>query len=199
VPGRAVAILATLPYVGNIVVVSFYGDAHDQRHTQTMLEHLGDRLSRVGKPFLILGDFNSAPSSVAEWASQLGLPARMVATAQPTCVMTSSERMDYCLAHRRLAVLPHAVDTNLEGVAYPHLGVLLSITLPAVDEVVDVLKRPAKFAAADRVYGPLGGGAAHEEAVTRLCAAADKAVPPGATHGMVPTVEAQLDLDALWE
>jgi endonuclease/exonuclease/phosphatase family metal-dependent hydrolase len=152
VPGRAVAILATVPYVGDIVVVSFYGDAHDQRHTQTMLEHLGDRLSRVGKPFLILGDFNAAPSSVAEWASQLGLPARVVATAQPTCVMTSSDRViDYCLVHRCLSVLPHAVDTNLEGVAYPHLGVLLSITLPAVDEVVDVLKRPEKFAAADRV------------------------------------------------
>jgi hypothetical protein len=47
IPGRVVAISDTFPYLGDIVVISFYGDAHNKEDTQQMLEQLGDRLCRI--------------------------------------------------------------------------------------------------------------------------------------------------------
>jgi hypothetical protein len=99
---------------------------------------------------------------------------------------------------RNLQMCPARFAVHFGGVHASGLRLLI-VQLPASDEVVEILRRPPKFAACDRAFGPLGGGVSHEDLVAQLRTRIAAVVPVGATTGLVPSPAVQVDIDALWE
>ena len=118
-----------------------------------ILDELAIFLNAVGKPFVVLADWNFNPGDLKEsgWLAAVG--GTVVSSGRPTCTQNgSASELDFAVFSRHWTGMP-TVELYEDFVPSPHTAVALAFpgVLPVVS--VEVLQRPRVFPAA-HPYGP---------------------------------------------
>ena len=141
-----------------IAVIYLYHSEGPSPANMKILNDLSRTLTALGRPFVVLGDWNMEPAEVVETNWIKAHEASFTSTAQPTCRTptqngtTTDKEYDYAVVSHHwnqecTATLNHAINFT------PHSGVTICLPGGIKNQLVETLKRPAPFPR-ESPYGP---------------------------------------------
>ena len=124
----------------------------DGEHNMRLLFLLGGALRAAGKPFIVGGDWQMPPTTLAAtgWVNSIGGNIR--GADRPTCIQAASAReIDFFVVHDRFASGACAVLNDVA--TRPHRPVRLQVQGSRATELVREICKPRAFPP-DAVFGP---------------------------------------------